>query len=279
GEPSEVTSFASELFNADFEYSTDPARQDVVHAVKITSPAAATWQLTPEQLLEIVEGPTDDWCVQEADAGPDSARLVQLSGMASAGEALDHEHHIIALRAALADGPVDIRVLAEQIWPGREDADRLLETLVRLGGRVSAGNGHPVLSARYHFFVRATEGAFACLSETGPHVALARHEECPTCDAAMFEFATCTSCGTVHLAGQVEDDRLIPVTGRSDKAKWYALLDTADVVVDEDDTVLASDDDVVVTTPTWLCTGCGDLSESPVTTCHSGCGKGTIRPI
>lgn len=279
GEPSEVTSFASELFNADFEYSSDPARQDVVHAVKITSPDAATWQLTPEQLLEIVAGPTDDWGVQEAEAGPDSARLVQLSGMASAGEALDHEHHIIALRAALADGPVDIRVLAEQIWPGRDDADRLLETLVRLGGRVSAGNGHPVLSARYHFFVRATEGAFACLSETGPHVALARHEECPTCDAAMFEFATCTSCGTVHLAGQVEDDRLIPVTGRSDKAKWYALLDTADVVVDEDDTVLASDDDVVVTTPTWLCTGCGDLSESPVTTCHSGCGKGTIRPI
>ncbi|TCW20612.1 DEAD/DEAH box helicase [Dietzia cinnamea] len=279
GEPSEVTTFASELFNANFEYSSDPARQDVVHAVRIASPDAATWELTPEQLLDVVAGPTDDWGFGGHDDGPDLDRLVELSGMSSAGEALDHELHVVTLRAALADGPVDILVLARQIWPDHPEAERLLETLVRLGGRVKADNGHPVLSARYHFFVRATEGAFACLSETGPHVALARHEECPTCAAAMFEFATCTSCGTVHLAGQVEDDRLTPVTGRSHHARWFALLDSADVVEDEDDSVLAAEEERLDTSATWLCTGCGALSDSQVTACHSGCGKGTIRPI
>lgn len=279
GEPSEVTTFASELFNADFEYSTAPARQDVVHAVKISSPDAPTWELTPEQLLEVVNGPTDEWGLGGVDDGPDLDRLIELSGMPSAGAALDHEHHIVALRAALADGPVDIHVLAGQLWPDHPDADRLLETLVRLGGRVTADNGHPVLSARYHFFVRATEGAFACLSESGPHVALARHEECPTCSAAMFEFATCTSCGTVHLAGQVQDDRLTPVTGRSHSARWFALLDSADVMVDEDDTILASDDIDVVTSATWLCTGCGDLADTQVAACPSACGKGSIQPI
>lgn len=279
GEASEVTTFASELFNADFEYTDDPARRDVVHAVRITSPDSATWELTPEQLLEVVSGPVDDWGLGGDDDGPDVARLVELSGLSSPGDALDHEQHIVSLRTALVEGPVDIRVLANRLWPERDDAERLLETLVRLGGRVMLDNGHPVLSARYHFFVRATEGAFACLSESGPHVALARHEECPSCEAAMFEFATCTSCGSVHLAGQIEDDRLVPVTGRSTSAKWFALLDSADVVVDDDDNVLSSDDDDIVPTPTWLCTGCGDLSDSPVTTCHAECGKGTIRPI
>lgn len=279
GDTSEVTTFASELFNADFEYTDDTDRQDVVHAKRLRSTDTATWELTPEQLTEIVAGPSDDWGAVSADDGPDLNRLCELSDLNSAGDALDHERHVVELRNALLDGPVDIHALAPRLWPGRDDAERLLETLVRLGGRVMLGNGHPVLSARYHFFVRATEGAFTCLSDSGPHVALARHEQCPDCESAMFEFATCTSCGTVHLAGQVEDNRLVPVTGPIHSAKWFALLETDEVMVDDDDDVLAADDSSVTTRATWLCTGCGHLADTEAPTCPAHCGKGEIRAI
>ena len=59
----------------------------------------------------------------------------------------------------------------------------------------------PVLSARYHLFVRATEGAFTCLSDKGPHVQLARHETCPDCHAPVFEIGSCKRCGAVHVLG------------------------------------------------------------------------------
>ena len=38
----------------------------------------------------------------------------------------------------------------------------------------TTSDGAPVLSARYHLFVRATEGAFTCLGPNGPHVSLTR---------------------------------------------------------------------------------------------------------
>ncbi|MDO5501293.1 MAG: DEAD/DEAH box helicase, partial [Propionibacteriaceae bacterium] len=169
GAPSEVTTFASDLFNADFAFADDPGEQDVVHAQRIEDNDDATWELSPEDLLSIADGATDEWGFADSD-GPDLDRLVSLSGMPTAGSALDHEAHVVALRQLLKDVPRDIRTVAVDLWPGRDDADRLVETLVRLGGRVLLDSGHPVLSARYHYFVRATEGAFTCLSESGPHV-------------------------------------------------------------------------------------------------------------
>lgn len=280
GEPDAVTTFASELFNAPFEYTDDPAIQDVVYADRIPNTDAATWSLRPEDLTAVLEGKTDDWGM-ETDSGPDLDLLVTLSGHPDAGTALDHEEHVVALRQLLAGSPGDIRAVGATLWPDHDDADRLVEGLVRLGGQVRLPNGHPVLSARYHFFVRATEGAFTCLSPSGPHVHLARHEQCPTCDAATFEFATCTSCGTVYLAGEIdgETDRLVPVNGRQLRAQWFALLDSDEVTVDEDDDLLEADAAESNPRLNYLCTGCGHVSDSATLTCRRDCGQGEIRPI
>ncbi|MGX1857646.1 DEAD/DEAH box helicase [Dietzia sp. NPDC055340] len=278
GHPTEVTKFASDLFNADFAYTDDPAQQDVVHADRIPATVDSTWELSPEELVSIVEGANDEWGTSDP-GGPDIERLTALSGLPTPGQALDHEAHLVALRGLLKDGPVDIHTVAGELWPDRDDADRLVEILVRLGGGVQLDNGHPVLSARYHFFVRATEGAFTCLSESGPHVALARHETCPACEAAVFEFATCTSCGTVHLAGEIEDERLVPVTARVTKASWFALLDSEEAVVDDDDDLLSAEEKAVDARASWLCTGCGRLSDSQTLRCPDGCRRGEMRPI
>src|SRR5699024_6545234 len=146
GDPEAVTTFASELFNAPFEYTDDPAIQDVVYADRIPSTDAATWSLGPDDLTAVLEGETDDWGMTTG-SGPDLNLLVTLSGHPDAGTALDHEEHVVALRQLLAGSPGDIRAVGATLWPDHDDADRLVEGLVRFGGQVRLPNGHPVLSA------------------------------------------------------------------------------------------------------------------------------------
>ena len=101
--------------------------------------------------------------------------------------------------------------------------------------------GTPVLSARYHLFARATEGAFTCLTPAGPHVSLARHEICPDCHGAVFEFGCCKRCGAVHLAGTIDRDadgeRFTSRVVRGDRRAWL-LLGEAQQAADEDDETL-----------------------------------------
>jgi len=112
------------------------------------------------------------------------------------------------LRKLLAAAPRAFGELAATVFPlaPRQEAEAGLGALVALGARVRDAAGTPVLSARYHLFARATEGAFTCLAPEGPHVALARHEICPDCRGAVFEFGSCKRCGAVYLAGTVERD-------------------------------------------------------------------------
>lgn len=279
GKPYEVTTFASALFNTRFESETIPARQDVIHAERLPHTTDADWELSADDLRRVLDGGEDEWGFSADE--PDLDLLVELSGHESAAAALDHEKTVVALRDRLVGAPEDIHDIAGDLWPDCDDSLELLEGIVRLAGRTSLDNGHPVLAARYHYFVRATEGAYTCLSAEGPHVHLARHEWCPDCQAAVFEFATCTTCGTVHLAGQIneETERLEPTTPRSPIAKWFSLVDAADQTIDQDDEELDEDVKAVEANQTWLCTGCGFLSSSPARECKNACGKGGMRPI
>jgi len=110
------------------------------------------------------------------------------------------------LRHLLASAPRMVSDLAGALFEAGSDSRRLLDALVTAGSWITAGDGTPVLSARYHLFVRATEGACICLSKAGPHVALSRRETCEACSAAAFEFGTCKRCGAVYLAGSVRQD-------------------------------------------------------------------------
>jgi hypothetical protein len=280
GEPTQVTEFASKLFNTEFEYGDDSNRQDVIHAVRMPHTTDATWTLSPEELVRVLEGDVDDWGAVSTPV-PNTDLLLELSGYDSPAQALDHETTIVALRDRLAGAPTEIRTIASELWPDRNDALRILEGFVSLAGKEKIDNVNPVLSARYHFFVRATEGAYTCLSETGPHVQLARHESCPDCSAAVFEFATCTSCGTVHLAGRIDSQnkRLEPTTARAEKAQWFSLLSTDAATVDEDDETLAEDIKGNDPSPNWLCTGCGFLTDSGNESCPNNCSKGAMRQI
>ena len=209
--------FATSLFDASFEFvASDPRRQDLVKPTRQERRSRPTWQLRDDELLAL--------------AAPEADLTVLASrGGGSAAEALHGEQTIADLKAALVAGPVEARLLQRRLWPEHPEAPRMLESLVALGSRVHDEAGNPVLSARYHLFVRATEGAFVSFTDSGPRIFLGRHEIDPDTGRAVFEFGTCQRCGAVHLAGDVEhrsqQQYFVPSAKNDAAVKWLVLTD------------------------------------------------------
>lgn len=260
----EAMEFACNLFDASFEYvDGDQNRQDLVEPVRIRYSPTPKWRLTGEQLLALRSGDLE-------------LAAVAPSGMGLA-EALENEESIIELKEALRSRPVDVRTLRERLWPNDGRSAEKLDSLVQLGSSVRDEAGHPVLSARYHFFVRATEGAFVSFNDDGPHIFLARHEIDPVTGRAVFEFGTCSRCGAVHLAGELERrsgrDYFVPSKKADASVNWLVLADEqGEALLDEDELTLADDDaKSAKSDPTTgrLCTGCGLLADATATACPS----------
>ena len=171
-------------------------------------------------------------------------RVTRLGGTATTAEAL----HMRAEQSSTSKKPstevrVDVRDLQAQLWPGDPSASEKLDALVALGSRIRDKAGHPVLSARYHLFVRATEGAFVSFGEAGPRIFLGRHEIDPETGRAVFEFGTCSRCGAVHLSGEVDlrgrQEYFIPTKKADGAVNWLVLADAnVGTLVDEDEVTL-----------------------------------------
>lgn len=267
----EAMEFASNLFDATFEYvEGDTHRQDLVEPVRKPLKLGSSWRLTGDQLLALRDGTID-----LADVTP--------SGVDPA-DALANEQSMVSLKDALRTGPVDVAELRERIWPEDEQSAQKLDALVDLGSRTHDAGGYPVLSARYHLFVRATEGAFVSFNDDGPRIFLGRHEVDPETGRAVFEFGTCSRCGAVHLAGDLErrggKEFFVPSKAADRSVNWLVLTDDlGEVVVDEDELTLGDDESKATSadpTTRRLCIGCGLLIDAGATVCSScGCG-GTL---
>jgi ATP-dependent helicase YprA (DUF1998 family) len=265
----EAMEFATNLFAAPFEYvDGDSTRQDLVEPVRKKHLPISNWRLTGEQLLALRSDAID-----RADVASPGLSLA---------EALSSEESIVELKDALSSGPIDVRELRERFWPGDDQSGEKLDALVELGSSVHDDARHPILSARYHLFVRATEGAFVSFNDEGPHIFLSRHEVDPETGRAVFEFGTCTRCGAVHLAGELDrrdnGEYFLPSKKADASVNWLVLADEAgDVLVDEDELTLAEDDAKSgKSDPTTrrLCTDCGLLADANVTVCPSSNCRG-----
>ncbi|HEX7162261.1 MAG TPA: DEAD/DEAH box helicase [Trebonia sp.] len=213
------------------------------------------------------------------------------------------------VRALLAGGPLPFTELAAAAGVGGQ---RLAE-LVALGAAARDTSDRPALSARYHLFARATEGAFTCLTagpatearaagargagprvaeaRGGPHVALARRETCPECSAAVFEFGCCKRCGAVYLTGVVERDAtgefFTSRVARGDRRGWLLLGDVpltagggqgatgaGPGTVDEDDAAFEEADETDAK-DALLCGKCGALHGAGVAGTGTGSSPGS----
>ena len=225
----DVTEFARRLFDAPFEWvADDPDRQDLVRASRKDLPKPPFWgPLDPTAYLKIAVA--DDPAKELIRRAPLEGTI---TGDGVAGAILAQESRMGRLRELLAAGPQMADDLADKLFDPEDteqDRRRYLDALVTAGSRITGPDGLPVLSARYHLFVRATEGAYTCLSETGPHVTLARHERCPECRAVSFEFGACKRCGSLYLSGTVSGDSGTLTLGSQvpGKPRTWLLVDKA----------------------------------------------------
>ncbi|MFM8856973.1 MAG: Zn-binding domain-containing protein [Actinomycetota bacterium] len=279
-DPSAVTRFAANLFGQKFDWNVDDkSRQDVVMARKVEAPTGPYWgPLSADQYEALVQEPDRETAVLDAARNAGWSRVD--GDAVTAANALLHEKSLAAMRQALAGGPQPFNKVARLTFGDTPARAAGLAAMVELASSLIEPDGTTPLSARYHLFLRATEGAFTCLSGRGPHVNLARHNICPDCDAPVFELGSCKRCGAVHVYGTPTPEGgvlyLRPRKAAS-KGHWLVLGDYGGLD-DEDEAATVDGGDAVAGDQAKLCTQCGALLKSDAREC-AGCGNSELRLV
>lgn len=314
GKTERITRFARNLFNGPFEFDeNDEDAQDLVRADIFPTAEESTWALD-ETLLDDEIGSSTLLEAVIKSAGIDIAGRSEMPDSDGdfftkaeqdlIADTLGRERHIFTVRARVGDKSTTLAELGAELWPDLDSdaAMHRVHQLVDLGSRVVDSAGRPVFSARYHMFVRATEGAFVGFAPDGaPEVSLERRVTLADGEIPIYEFGTCVHCGAVHLLGKMGPGdasspgvRVLPSSGNkitgqpedSDDVCWLAISERPDSAeLDEDDEIemmaLGSDGGEESSYEALaFCAGCGSLHSKDVTACGTAnCGGGPIFAV
>ena len=126
-------------------------------------------------------------------------------GSKEGGLILRHDRRSTKLRQLITLEPKEVNDLADEIFSDlpKEMRIRALSELVELLIRAKDPSSNtPLLSARYHFFLRSLEGAFVSYF---PHKRLFLERRSQDDKGAVFEIALCRECGQHYLVGRFRD--------------------------------------------------------------------------
>ena len=248
--PPRIAEYAADLFGERVEqHSHDENRQDVVTpAAAARSAVSATWT-APAGAFEAIQEALSAGRVSESLAGVLPERIastVRGGGSAMLLKALGSERHIRRLQRLLEQGPLDRADAAAKVF---SDPNRAVELPALLDVCANSYDAEsPLLPTRYHYMLRALEGAFACMSLNHPggarRLRLERHITCPDCElrgarSQMFEFGVCSRCSAGFLIGTATaaDDGALTVSQAPPQKRnlVYLLLDDQAEHDDEDE--------------------------------------------
>lgn len=185
-------------------------------------------------------------------------------------ELLASDPKVDQLRRLLLERPLELRDVAARLWPYMDDNEALEQcvAMIDLASQAkSDADDTPLVPARYHFFVRALEGAFVRFA---PNVELYLHRRTQR-EGAVFEIGSCRQCGQLHIIGRVVDGFLTLPDGQEEPD--FFLVDSQALMPDEDDEdeQLIEDRPVESLTPYVLCGWCGRLHEVDEVGAHPVC--------
>lgn len=196
-----VAQFAQELFDEPF------GEADVIVEEREEFPAGGTVRLPADAYAALSEPGNRDLAHLAAHLG------IIVDGRADATQQrcsiLQADARVRELQSAIGI-PCPTKQVADQVFDDvaeavREDA---LAAFVELLTKASdPSSGAPLLSARYHFFLRSLEGAFVTY-EPSKRVRLERPGENPDEPGAWFEIALCRECGQHYFVGRRDDGKL-----------------------------------------------------------------------
>lgn len=289
-----IAEYAFDLFGERVEHhSHDETRRDIVTPSLIEDAYESTWSVPPGGFAILREAlasnHTDSTLFDEFP--PEISTAVRDGGSTALLQALSAEIHVNRLRQQLQQEPVDVTDAANDVFgdPSRiHEFPEFLEVCT-----TSYGGAAPVLPARFHYLVRALEGAFVCVSPRhspdAHRLHLERNATCPDCSSRglvslMFELGLCGRCGASYLVGSEDtealpagDTRRVKQALQHERRLLYLLLDE-EAETDDEDEVAAVDDDVTAAAidRQWLCVGCGNLVENARSSCECDHSPGVI---
>jgi len=120
------------------------------------------------------------------------------------GRLLQADSRATHLRRCITGSPIEVQNIADQVFTDLPDPERIpaLSQLVEilLLAKDPASNA-PLLSARYHLFLRSLEGAYVSY---WPRKQVFLDRKAGVGDSAIFEVALCRECGQHYLVGPKE---------------------------------------------------------------------------
>ena len=305
-----VAKFAERLFGECFEWIEDDRnRQDVIKAIRqpMSTLSSTNWVPNPDiyktwQSQIDKNGKTIDWEFL-AEAGIDAGFPKNVVDIATeAGkqrntyqaflyEILKGDIHLIKLQQALEQEPGYLDDIAIQIFGDQPGSKEKLVTLVDLATRAKlSGDDQPLIPARYHFFVRAIEGAYVSLRPS-IKLYLERREQIIEGDRSysVFEIASCRQCGAVYLVGEhyeADGKTFLKQPGKQyfenpEKLEFYFLHTEKfnQLPLDEDEEVSFSEDTEIKEEEYKLCAACGAIDQASLLTPLCTCGTDNYLPV
>ncbi|MCI0697097.1 DEAD/DEAH box helicase [candidate division KSB1 bacterium] len=183
---------------------------------------------------------------------------------------LQKDARATSLREKIVGHTIKVDELAKEIFPELRENDEKVEPLVRLihllVSAESPVDGSPLLTGRFHFFLRSLEGAYLSLAEANnaelnqlstTKILLDRTSLQP--NNAFFEVALCRECGQHYLVGKAVNGKLqeaIRDPGDDEfGANFFRPIDMANT---------EQDDDFNAKNLYQLCLTCAALSRYPM---------------
>jgi hypothetical protein len=283
-----LAKFARELFDENVEYASDATESDIIRPVSerhelpdaIYNLGSETISQLHRLMLSGDESELVDFVTQETHVKFSDESATQVLG-----DLLVRDKSFQSLRNVLDKGPLPLKQLAGEI-EGLDGSELSIIQLIDLAKFAEMpGDSFPLLSARYHLFLRALEGMYYCFNPEHPRgeprLSLDPRESCPSCSkdesSATFEIGPCVQCGATYIVGAVNNEnegpRLgVPATFSSDNAYLTPLFSetSRDEDGDEDEETFAAAVGIDIGTADVriLCTICGALDETDSTCSH-----------
>jgi len=261
----EVALFGTRLFGEPFEWvENDDRRQDVIEAQRAALGSTTDqWGMPQPQLyekwLEVIEGESQQNIVMQLlelgkNYGVDQEILAQAANKTSGADytacvfyVLKGDRRVVKLMKILEEKPTEFTQAATEIFGSVPNAERYLAKMVELAARAKVGDSDQTLiPARYHFFVKAVEGAYVSLL---PQKKLFVNRMTERTDqdnkTAVFEAASCQQCGEIYLVGEIVHDgerNIFKQPGKksyddSKNLKFFVIKEKQSLTEDEDEAV------------------------------------------
>lgn len=209
----DIASFAQKLFGEEF------TKDDVVEAVKQDFKKGKIWGVPDGNLYEkILINIMNDNFHNLKDTLIESG--VPITVVDEAYKANNGDYRGILYDILLGDKrindtismlskePIDFRKLSKEIFFNVAGSEDYMTFLIDVCNYVrKSDDSSPLIPARYHYFIRALEGAFLIFADK-PYIYLERMNKVSSDgqDYKAFEIGTCRRCNSLYLVGEVIED-------------------------------------------------------------------------